>query len=118
MLQFKLRQIGTALAALTPNCYHYFRPVQNFPCIVWAETGEDNSFYSDNRKSEQRIVGTVDCFTRIEFDGLLDDIQGAFEALGLTWSLATVQYETETKLIHYTWDWGVVADGETQTSGS
>lgn len=113
MLQSKLKQIGTALATLTRNCYHYYRPMQNFPCIIWAETGEENSFHSDNSKSEQRIVGTVDCFTRTEFDSLLDGIQGAFEALGLTWSLDSVQYEAETKLIHYTWSWGVVADGET-----
>lgn len=118
MLQSKLRQIGTTLAALTTNCYHYFRPVQKFPAIIWAETGEENSFHADNGKAEQRIVGTVDCFTRTEFDSLLDDIQGAFEALGLTWKLDAVQYETETKLIHYSWTWGVVADGETQTSGS
>lgn len=113
MLQSKLKQIGTTLAALTTNCYHYYRPVQKFPAIIWAETGEENSFHSDNSKSEQRIIGTVDCFTRTEFDGLLDDIQSAFNALGLTWKLTTVQYETETKLIHYTWDWGVVANGET-----
>lgn len=118
MLQSKLRQVGTTLAALTTNCYHYFRPVQKFPAIIWAETGEENSFHADNGKAEQRIVGTVDCFTRTEFDSLLDDIQGAFESLGLTWKLDAVQYEAETKLIHYSWTWGVVADGETQTSGS
>jgi hypothetical protein len=118
MLQSKLRQIGTAFASLTQNCYHYYRPVKDMPCIIWAETGENNSFHSDNQKSEQRIVGTVDCFTKSEFDPLLDDIQQTFADLGLTWTLDAVQYETETKLIHYTWSWGVIADGETETSGS
>lgn len=118
MLQQKLSQVGTELAKVSANCWHYFRPNNNFPCIVWAETGENNSFYSDNGKSEQRITGVVDAFTRTEYDTMLDDIQTTLTALGLTWTLDVVQYETETKLIHYTWSWGVIADGETPVQGT
>lgn len=118
MLQSKLEQIGTALASVTTNCWHYFRPNQNFPCIVWAETGENNSFYSDSKKSEQRVTGVVDAFTKTEYDPMLDGIQTALTNLGLTWTLDVVQYETETKLIHYTWSWGVIADGETPVQGT
>lgn len=118
MLQMKLRQIGVAFAALTNNCYHYYRPVKTIPCLIWAETGEDNSFNSDNHKSEQRIIGTVDCFTKTEFDTLLDGVQSTLDTLGLTWTLDAVQYEEETNLIHYTWSWGVIADGEIEVSGT
>lgn len=113
MLQAKLRQIGAALATITPNCTHYFR-TENFPAIVWAESGEEDSFNSDNKKSEQRIIGTVDLFTKTEFDTLIDDVQEALTDLGLTWYLESVQYEDETKVIHYEWSWGVTFDGEVE----
>lgn len=114
-LQNKLSQIGTAFATLTRNCYHYYRPVKNVPCLIWAETGEYNSFHSDNSKSEQRISGTIDCFTKTEFDPLLDSVQEMFETLGLAWNLDTVQYEDETNLIHYTWFWRVSHNGENES---
>lgn len=110
MLQAKLRQIGERLREITPNCTHYYR-TGKFPAIVWAETGEEYSFNSDNKKSEQRIIGTVDLFTKAEFDTLIDDVQTALEDLGFTWSLESVQYEDETKVIHYEWTWGVTFYG-------
>lgn len=118
MLQSKLNQIGATLAELTTACYHYYRPVNTFPCLIWQETGETGSFNSDNGKAEQRIVGTVDCFTKTEFDPLLDEIQTTLQGLGLTWLLDTVQYETETGLIHYTWTWGVTFNGEYEVAGT
>lgn len=118
MLQAKLNQIGASFATLTTYCYHYWRPVNHFPCLIWAETGESESFHSDNRKSEQRIVGTMHCFTKTEFDTLLDDVQSMFETLGLTWSLTSVQFETETNTIHYSWSWGVTIDGEYEMGGT
>ena len=110
-LQSKLRQLGEAFAAVTPTCYHYWRPVKKVPCIIWAESGEDNSFSADNRKQEQTIIGSVDLYTKTEFDPLLDDVQTALEALGIPWILSSVQYEDETKMIHYTWDWSVTNRG-------
>lgn len=117
-LQNKLSQIGTSFATLTRYCYHYYRPVKHTPWLVWAETGENNSFHSDNSKTEQRIIGTVDVFTKTEFDPLLDSVQEMFETLGLTWSLDTVQYEDETHMIHYTWSWGVAHNGKTESQNA
>lgn len=111
-LQAKLRQIGAALAQVTEKTYHYWRPVKDVPCLIWAESGEEDSFHASNRKQEQRIVGTVDLFTKTEFDPLCDDVQDALEALGLTWSLESVQYEDDTNLIHYEWTWGVTFNGD------
>lgn len=110
-LQSKLQQIGAAFALVTDNCYHYWRPVKDVPCLIWAETGEENSFHANNRKEEQNIAGTVDLFTKTEFDPLVDDVQEALENLGVTWTLSAVLYEDETKMIHYTWDWGVSFSG-------
>ena len=110
-LQTKLRQIGEVFALVNANCFHYWRPVKNVPCLIWAETGEENSFHADNHKEEQNIAGTVDLFTKTEFDPLVDEVQEALEGLGVTWSLNAVAYEDETKMIHYTWDWGVSFGG-------
>lgn len=110
-LQNKLRQIGEALAEVTPCCYHYWRPVKDVPCLIWAEDGEDDAANADNHKTEQAIGGTVDFFTRTEFDPLLDDVQEALDGLGIAWQLESVQFEDETNLIHYEWRWSV-ANGE------
>lgn len=110
-LQSKLQQMGVAFAGVTQNCYHYWRPVKTVPCLIWAENGEEDSFHSDNHKSEQRIAGTVDLFTKTEFDPLADAVQDTLESLGVTWALESVQYEEETNLIHMEWTWGVIFRG-------
>lgn len=111
-LQSKLQQMGVAFAGITNNCYHYYRAKKDLPCLVWAESGEEESFHSDNRKSEQRIVGTVDLYTKTEFDPIADRVQETLADLGVTWSLNSVQYEDETNLIHMEWSWGVIFRGE------
>ena len=62
----------------------------------------------------QNIVGTVDLFTKTEFDPLADDVQNVLDELGVTWSLESVQYEDETNLIHMEWSWGVTFGGEVE----
>lgn len=110
-LQNKLRQLGVAFAAITPKAYHYYRPVKDVPCLIWAEDGEENSFHSDNRKSCQTITGKVDFYTKREFDPLIDQVQDTLEGI-CAWYLEAVQYEDETQLIHYTWHWEVSTRGE------
>lgn len=90
--------------------YHYRRP----PAIkseygVWAEDAEQSSFHADSMKVEQQIHGTVDYYTLIEFNPILDDIQQALENVTPGgWYLSSVQYEDETNLIHYEWEFEVV----------
>ena len=111
-LQEYLKQMGSAFATVTTKCYHYWRTNKQPPYIVWAETGEDESFNADNQKHEQRIIGVVDLWTKQEYDPLIDDVQDVLRDLGVTWSLASVLYEDETNLIHYQWNWGVTFVGE------
>lgn len=110
-LQNKLKQMGDAFAAVTEKCYHYFRPIKDVPCIIWAEDGEAVSFHAGNRKACQNISGSTDLYTKTEFDPLCDAVQEALENLGVAWSLNSVQYEEETNLIHYEWVWEVATDG-------
>lgn len=107
LLTNQLKAIREALAAVSDKTYHYEKPAEiKAPYIVWAELGESESFHGDNRKKEQAIYGAVDYFTLTEFDSTIDEIQAALDGVS-AWNLDTVQYEDETKLIHYTWNFEV-----------
>lgn len=88
-------------------CYHYRRtgsPTAAY--IVWAEDGEDTSAEFDNMKACQQIHGTVDYYTQTEFDPVVDAIQEALNPV-VGFRLNSVQYEDDTKLIHYEWEFWV-----------
>lgn len=86
--------------------YHYWRPRLQAPYCVWAEDGEGDSIWSDNHQEKQIITGTIDYFTLTEYDQMVESIQNALnETEVLGWSLSSVDYEPETNLIHYSWDW-------------
>ena len=104
----KLAGLGTALATVCTRTYHYFHPAKvAAPFIVWMEDG-DNGLEADDGKAEQAISGTVDLFTKTEYDPALDGIQTALDGYGAAWYLNSVQYEDETGLIHYEWVFEVV----------
>ena len=108
-LQNKLMRVRDALVSVTAKTYHYRRPstVQK-EYIVWAEDSEDASFNADNRKAEQQIHGTIDYFTQQEFDPLIDSIQNALDEARVSFRLNAVDYEDDTKLIHYEWEFWAV----------
>ena len=104
----KLQKIAEALVPLADNVYHYWRPrpdgVDTY--IIWAEDSEENSLNGDNKKLEQGIHGTVDLFTKDEFDSLIDEIQSALNNIeNLSWAFSSSQYEDDTELVHYEWEW-------------
>lgn len=108
-LQNKLQKVGEALADVVENTYHYWRQKMSAPFLVWAEDGEDASFNASNKKGEQQIHGTADYFTKEEYDANVDAIQQCFEDMeDLGWRLNSVQYEEDTNLIHYEWEWWVI----------
>lgn len=104
-LQEKLKKLRDALTGLPVGVYHYRRPKNEAPFAVWQENGEGDSFHADNGKKEQAITGTLDYFTRTEFDPVADEIQDILEASCASWKLLSVQYEEETDMIHYEWEW-------------
>ena len=63
---------------------------------------------AENRKAEQQIHGTIDYFTRAEFDTNVDRIQEALNAAGIGFRINSVQYEDTTNLIHYEWEFWAV----------
>lgn len=107
-LQSKLEKVGKALyAELGDMVYHYWRPVRSAPMCIWQEDGEA-SFRADFREREQGITGTVDYFTQTEYDQNADKIQRALNKTCSNWNINSVQYEEDTKLIHYEWTFTVI----------
>ena len=111
MLHQKLKRVGQVLSAVAENCFHYYRAGMEAPYIVWSEEGETNSITLDNVKTSQTIGGTIDYYTRTEYDPTAEEIQTALVSLQqempFEWSLGSVQYETETKLIHWQWEFRI-----------
>lgn len=104
-LNDKLKRIRDGFAEAAPHVYHYWRERKSFPCIVWQENGEDASFYAGNQKAEQAVSGTLDYYTKLEFDPAVDTVQQIFRDMEISWTLNSVQYEEDTNLIHYEWNW-------------
>lgn len=98
-----LKQIKEALLTVTPNVFHYEAYAIDDKYVVWAEQGESDSFYADNGKRERTIQGSIDYYTKDDDDSIPDGIEAALMTAGIIFSLNSVQYEDETKFIHYEW---------------
>lgn len=109
-LSEKLRPIGEMLAEISPNAYHYWRsaPKGVKAYIVWAEDEEADSLNGNNRKLEQGIHGTIDYFTKTEFDPVCDKIQKGLNDLeNVSFRINSVQFEEDTLFIHHEWEFWV-----------
>ena len=105
-LNSKLQDIGVLFGDVLARAYHYRKSDRAAaPYAVWMEDGEDDSLYTDNGKGEQAISGTLDFYTKTEFDACIDGFQNVLNANMQRWSLNSVQYEDDTGLIHYSWEW-------------
>ena len=106
-IQQRLYDFYQMFSSLQCGVYHNVR-ASNYPFLVWSERGEDSyeSLHTDNHKTRQAVIGVVDYYTRTEFDKTVDEIQAILDdADDVAWELEAVQYEDETGLMHYTWDW-------------
>ena len=101
-----LADLRDALLAATTKVYHFAPPESvTGPYIVWAEDGQANASHGNNQMTVQVLTGTVDYFTKTEFDPNFDAIQAALNALKIAWRLNSIQYEEATKFLHYEWVW-------------
>lgn len=101
-----LQRLKKALANLG-SAYHYIaEPNAKPPYLVWAEDSA-NDFEADNIHSEKMFQGTIDLYTRMENDLLIENVPKALESIDAAYYLNSVQYEEETGLIHYEWVWEV-----------
>ena len=106
-MQSKLKIIPEILRSVTEKVYHYDAMGQDDKYIIWAEDSEGDSVEGNNQKIKQSIQGTIDYFTREEFDENVDKIQEALIASCVSFYLNSVQYESRDDsgagYIHYEW---------------
>lgn len=104
----RLLDLRDLLLTITPDTFHYYAHNKPDKYIVWAEDGESGSSNADDYKTYQVIQGTIDYFTKMEFDPNFDLIQDKLNSINISWKLSSIQYEEETGYIHYEWIWEMV----------
>lgn len=99
-----LNDFKSCLTDMSAKAYHYEKPRnKTAPYAVWAETGGSDSFDADNHVGELQIDCVLEFYTKTEFDSDIDTINEILDENTSGWNLDSVQYEDETKLIHYSW---------------
>lgn len=108
-MMLSLKRLRDALTSINGlDVYHYWRPRLQAPFLVWAEDGEDSALHTSNHKAEQGISGTIDYYTKTEYDTMVETIQEKLNTVeNLGWRLNSVQFEDETNLIHYEWTFSI-----------
>lgn len=103
-----VNKLETALATTGIPYAHYAWDIapNGQPFIVWAED-EGDELVLDERNSERITTGTVDLFTRDPSKRAT--VETAFRSIdGFYWRTNSVQYEDETKLLHFEWTFRTV----------
>jgi hypothetical protein len=98
-----LNDVRDALLTVGVPVFHYTAFEQSNEYIVWAEDNQADSVWADGLMQEQSIEGTIDYFTKTENDPNVQKIQDALNDGSISWRLNSVQYEDDTKYIHYEW---------------
>ena len=96
-----LADIKTALLTVTSKIYHFDATGAMGNYIVWSEDGQSDSVWADGKMQNQVITGTIDYYTKTEYDANFNAIQEALDAIDISYRLNLIQYETDTKYIHY-----------------
>ena len=102
-----LKQLSALLLTITPNVYHNEAFQEDGSYIVWAEDGQAASLYANDSMQIQVIEGTIDLFTKIEFDPMFNTIQTTLDGADLTWELNSTQHEEKIGYTHHEWLWRI-----------
>lgn len=71
--------------------------------VVYAEDSA-NDFMADEIHGERATEGTVDLFTRNYAQDAAAPVEAVLESLpGVAWRLNSVQFEEDTRYVHYEW---------------
>lgn len=103
-----LNDLKNILVSIGPPVFHYSATGQTGNYIVWAEDSEGNSLNADDKKEDFSIQGTIDYFTKTEYDPVVEQIQDKLTEAEISWGLNSVQYEEDTEYIHYEWVWELI----------
>lgn len=96
------------------NAVSHSRRLKSDRYFVWQEDG-GKDLEADDIHAEKAMTGRTDLYTKTELDPWSRDIERAFDAHGIAWSLYSTDYEEDTGFWHWSWDWEVTGnDGEDQ----
>jgi hypothetical protein len=100
-------------ALLTVGCpvFHFESEGDNDKYIVWAEDSEGDTPYADNQPTNTVLEGTVDYFTKEEYDTNKDKVVKSLRGIGCSCRLNSIQHENDTEYIHYEWVWQAIING-------
>lgn len=99
--------IKNALLSTGIPVSHYSATKKSDKYIVWTEDGQSDALWADGKMVAQTIQGTIDYFTKSEYDRNVDKIQTALNDADIPFRLNSIQYEDDTGFIHYEWTWEV-----------
>ncbi|MEG0177661.1 hypothetical protein [Anaerorhabdus sp.] len=103
----KLNALKDALLRVTDNVFHFEKNGSEMnQYIVWSEEYKERSF-ADNRIIREIECGTIDFFTRIEFDNMVNSIEKELSYSAIYFKLVSIQRELETGYIHYEWEFQI-----------
>lgn len=103
-----LEKVKDALTSVSGLSVSHYETVKKLaPYCVWAENGGGAQLNANNRMRQQAVTGVIDYYTKTENDQNVDAIQSALNTHRISFSLYLVQYEDETKQIHYQWEFEV-----------
>ena len=103
-----LSDIKTALLTVGVPVNHYKAHKKTDKYIVWAEDSQADSLWADGKMQEQILSGTIDYFTKTEYDTNFSAIQTALSNAVISYRINSIQYEEETGYIHYEWVFEVI----------
>lgn len=107
-MQSCLENVKNALLSVQGlSVSHYEAIKKNAPYCVWAENGQGEQLNADNAMNQQAVAGVIDYYTKTENDITVDQIQEALKSAKISFDLYLVQYEDDTKMIHYQWEFEV-----------
>ena len=67
--------------------------------------GPGGTLFADDHTEEQAVSGMVDLFVRGPSTAKARTVQAAMNAFDCAWKLNMVQYEPDTRLVHFSWDY-------------
>ena len=101
----KIQKVKEVLTGIVKRSYHFTAPDKpKAPYAVWHEEGQ-NVMYADNKAVEHAESGVIQYFTKEEYSAVSDEIFEAFTNADICIRLNSIQYEEDTGLIHYEWEW-------------
>ncbi len=107
-----LKKVRDALLTVTDKVYHYEAWEESDKYIVWAEDSYHKTLSGDGQTMERYAEGTIDYFSREEYDPAVTEIMDALERADIPHYLNTVQWHQEEDYIHHEWVFEVRVHGE------